>query len=147
MVVTVLAGVVTLGLVTFYLNSQIMWTESSTQALAQRDATFLLEVMRDSTRNAASAQVVNPADPNHLVIFYDRNNNELNRFFWNAADSCVHYGTPDNLDHGAVVRTTVERFRASIDPVVGLVTIDSLTMRSTAGGRITLSTSIGLYNQ
>src|SRR5262249_37558194 len=46
MVVTVLAGVVTLGLITFYLNSQIMWTESSTQVLAQRDGTALLEAMR-----------------------------------------------------------------------------------------------------
>jgi hypothetical protein len=29
----VLAGIVTLGLVTFYLNSQIMWTQSSTQVM------------------------------------------------------------------------------------------------------------------
>ena len=41
MIVIVLAGVVTLGLVTFYLNSQAWWTEASTQVLAQRDATLL----------------------------------------------------------------------------------------------------------
>ena len=149
MVVMVLAGVVTLGLVTFYLNSQILWTGASTQVMAQRDATFLLEVMRDSTQVAADAVVLpNAADPlNYTVIFFDRNNNELNRFFWDQGDSCVHYGTPANLDQGAVVRSTVERFHVSKDLVLGMVNIDTLRVRSTAGQRVTLSTSIGLYNQ
>src|SRR5262245_28307685 len=116
MIVSVLAGVVMLGLVTFYLSSQIMWTDSSTQAIAQRDATLLLEVIRDSTQLAATAAIANPSAFNHDLTFYDRSNNPLIRFFWSAADSTVHWGSPpNNLDRGRVVGTTVERFHASVD--------------------------------
>lgn len=148
-VVIVLAGVVTLGLVAFYLHSQVLWSEASTQVLAQRDATALLEMMRDSTQGAASALVlpVPPDNNNHLVIFYDRSLNERNRFFWSAADSFVHYGTPADPDQGPVVSSRVERFHLSTDPVLGLVAVDTLRVRSSIGYSVDLSTIIGLYNQ
>src|SRR6187399_2559729 len=99
MVVMVLAGVVTLGLVTFYLNSQIIWTGASTQVMAQRDATAILEVMRDSIQTASDALVLPVAgdSANKQVIVTDGG---LERhFFWNPADSCVHYGIGGN-DNG-----------------------------------------------
>jgi len=148
MVVMVLAGVVTLGLVTFYLNSQIMWTGASTQVMAQRDATAILEVMRDSIQTAANAAVfpVPPDSANKLVILYESGGAEQNRFFWNAGDSCVHYGLL-NTDRGAIAPTKVERFDVSFDQVNGILTVDSLRVRSSAGQDLTLSTSIGLYNR
>jgi prepilin-type N-terminal cleavage/methylation domain-containing protein len=89
-VVIVLAGVVTLGLVGFYLNSQAMWMDASTQALAQRDATSILEFMRQRGHGAASA--VWDAS-NHKVTFYDdRCHQELDSFAWNATDSLVYHG-------------------------------------------------------
>jgi len=148
-IVMVLAGVVTLGLVTFYLNSQIMWTDASTQVLAQRDATALFELMRHDAQEAAKAEVVPVSGDslNHLVIFYDRKNIETHRFFFEPADSFVHYGDSTSTDQGPVVPTKVERFHLSADPALGMVSIDTLRMRSTSGQRVTLSTAIGLYNQ
>jgi hypothetical protein len=117
--------------------------------LAQRDATTLIEMMRDSTQGAASAEVfsVPPDSLNHLVIFYDGSLNERNRFFWSATDSFVHYGTPADLDHGPIVSSAVERFHVSVDPALGLVTVDTLRVRTSIGYSVALSTTIGLYNQ
>lgn len=148
MVVMVLAGVITLGLVTFYLNSQMLWTGASTQVMAQRDATALIEVMRDSIRTAANAVVlpVGADSLNKLVILYDGGGNERNRFFWDPADSCLHSGRI-LLDHGPITETTVERFHVTFDQTLGILTVDTLRVRSSAGQYVTLSTSIGLYNQ
>jgi len=148
MVVMVLAGVVTLGLVTFYLNSQIMWTGASTQVMAQRDATAILEVMRDSIQTAANAAIfpVPPDSANKLVILYESGGAEQNRFFWSAGDSCVHSGV-GNTDRGTITPTKVERFDVSFDQATGILTVDTLRVRSTAGQELTLSTSIGLFNR
>jgi prepilin-type N-terminal cleavage/methylation domain-containing protein len=144
MIVMALAGLITLGLVTFYLNSQIMWTDASTQALAQRDATSLIEVMRRSAQGAASAIVDNG---NQRVIFYDSGLNETARFFWTSADSFVHSGDANNLDKGPVTPTTVELFRVSYDANLGIVSLDSLRVRSSSGQHVSMSTAIGLYNK
>lgn len=146
MVVMVLAGVVTLGLVTFYLNSQIMWTGASTQVMAQRDATAILEVMRDSIQTASDALILPVAgdSANKQVIVIE--GGLQRQFFWDPADSCVHYGI-DGSDQGAITPTRVERFDASFDAVTGILTVDTLRVRSSAGQRVTLSTSIGLYNR
>src|SRR5262245_20253468 len=149
MIVMVLTGVMTVGLISFYLNSQIMWTGASTQVLAQRDGTALLETMRDSTQVAGTADVqpVAPGSLNSRIIFFDGSNNEINRFFRDPADSCVHHGNGINRHLGPATMSKVERFRATYDPALGMVTIDTLRVRSTTDQRVTLSTSIGLYNR
>ena len=147
-VVMVLASVVTLGLVTFYLNAQIVWTQSSTQVMAQRDGTAILEVMRDSVQTAANALVMPVAQDslNKLVILYDRSGNEQTRFFWDPTDSCVHSGEGAQ-DYGPLTQTRAERFHVTYDQTLGILHVDSLRVRSSAGQQVTLSTSIGLYNQ
>ncbi|TMQ70266.1 MAG: prepilin-type N-terminal cleavage/methylation domain-containing protein [Candidatus Eisenbacteria bacterium] len=144
MIVIVLAAVVTLGLVTFYLNSQILWTGASTQALAQRDATTLLELMRHDSQEATSAVVDNG---NQRVILYDAALNETHRFFFSAADSFVHSGDGVVVDRGPVTPTKVESFALSYDPNLGMLNVDTLRVRSTSGERVALSTAIGLYNR
>jgi prepilin-type N-terminal cleavage/methylation domain-containing protein len=149
MIVVVLAGVVTLGLVGFYLQSQSMWMDASTQALAQRDATGLIEVMRSKTAAAAKAlaQSVPPDNRNSLLILYDADNTETDRFFWNAADSLVHRGEgPNGTDQGAVLSATVERFHVSVDALLPLVTLDTLRVRSTSGSRVKMTAAFALYN-
>src|SRR5258706_2289834 len=134
MIVVVLAGVVTLGLVGFYLQSQSMWMDASTQALAQRDATGLIEVMRSKAAAAAKALVlpVPPDNRNSLLILYDDTDTETDRFFWNVADSLVHRGEgPNGTDKGAVLSATVERFHVTVDPLLPLVTLDTLRVHST----------------
>jgi hypothetical protein len=146
-VVIVLAGVVTLGLVGFYLNSQAMWMDASTQALAQRDATSILEYMRQHGHGAASA--VWDAS-NHKVTFYDRQvpPEELDSFAWNATDSLVYHGIGrDDTPDGPVAPTVVEEFAVTVDPTYGLVSVDTLRVRSTSGARVTMSTTIGLFNR
>jgi prepilin-type N-terminal cleavage/methylation domain-containing protein len=144
MIVMALASVITLGLVTFYLNSQIMWTDASTQALAQRDATSLIEVMRRSAQGAASAFV----DPSgHQVTFYDSSTLETSHYFWTPVDSFVHSGDLGNWDKGPVAPTIVEAFRVTYDPNLGMVSLDSLRVRSSSGQHVSMSTAIGLYNK
>jgi prepilin-type N-terminal cleavage/methylation domain-containing protein len=144
-VVIVLASVVTLGLVAFYLNSQAMWMDASTQALAQRDATSILEYMRQDGHRAALAVWTAPL---HKVTFYDNSLNELDSFFWDqAGDSLMHHGGPSDPLGRAIAPTVVEQFAVSTDPNYGLVTVDTLRVRSTSGVRVTMSTTIGLFNQ
>lgn len=149
MIVVVLAGIVTLGLVGFYLQSQSMWMDASTQALAQRDATGLVEFMRTKTASAAKALVsqVPPDNRNSLLILYNDSNTETDRFFWNAGDSLVHRGEgPNGTDQGAALSTTVERFSVSVDPLLPLVTLDTLQVRSTSGSRVKITAAFALYN-
>jgi len=147
-IVVVLAAMVTLGLVGFYLQSQSMWMEASTQALAQRDATSLVELMRTKGAQAAKALVL-PSSPdslNHLIVFYDNADNEQSRFFWSQADSFVHYGDAVNADQGAVISTIVERFSLNAHPTLPLVHLDTLRVRATSGPQVRMSTSFALYN-
>lgn len=151
MIVVVLAGMVTLGLVGFYLQSQSMWMDASTQALAQRDATGLIEFMRSKTGGAATALVmpVPPDNQNSLLILYDNSSPpaETDRFFWNPGDSLVHRGEgPNGTDQGAVLSAVVERFHVSVDPLLPLVTLDTLRVRSTTGSRVKMTAAFALYN-
>ena len=93
--------------------------------------------------------MVLPSGSNSRVIFSD-GVDETDEFFWAPGDSFVHHGVgPAGTDQGPVVPTTVERFLVSIDPTpgLGLVNLDTLRVRSASGQRITLSTTIGLYNK
>ena len=146
-IVIVLAGVVTLGLVGFYLQSQSMWMDASTQALAQRDATGLVEFMRTRTLSAASA-LVSPVPPdslNFILTLYDVSDNETDRFAWTSGDSLIHH-FEDGVDKGAIGSAIVERFYVRVDPALPLVTLDTLRVRSTSGTRVKLSSTFALYN-
>ena len=149
MAVIAIAGMVTLGLVAFYLTSQAMWMDASTQALAQRDATTLAEYMRDKTRGAAQALVesASPDSLNHKLTLFDGGGHETDSFFWSPADSLVHHGTGDgDVDQGPVVPTIVERFYVSLDGTLPLVSLDTLRVRSTTGQKVQMSTGFALYN-
>jgi len=146
-IVVVLAGIVTLGLVGFYLQSQSMWMDASTQALAQRDATGLVEFIRSRTSSAASALVtpVPPDSLNFVLTLYDASDNETNRFAWSATDSLVHH-VEGGVDKGAVGTVIVERFYVTVDPLLPLVNLDTLRVRSTSGERVKIASSFALYN-
>lgn len=145
-VVVGLAGVVTLGLVAFYLNSQMLWMDASTQALAQRDATTIIESMREEAETASSADVQSSGGVNNMVIFY-RGQAQQGGFFWRPADSLVHYLSPGGADRGPIVPTKVEKFYVSLDPdSMPLLRVDTLRVRSTTGQRVQLSSGLALYN-
>ena len=106
----------------------------------------MIELMRRDAQSAASAIVDNS---NRRVIFFDSSLQETHRFFWNPspADSFVHFGDGVDLDKGPVTPTTVEVFHVTYDQAAGLVILDTLRVRSSAGQRVTLATAFGLYNQ
>ena len=151
MVVIALSAIVTLGIVSFYLSAQQTWTDASTQALAQRDASTILTTLSDRAR-AADLAVVTPStiDPaNSLVVFYSRGGGavelETARFFC-GGDGLMHEGDQDLQDAGPMTGSKVLRFHATYDPNLKLITVDSLRVSSTNGQVVTQSISAGLYN-
>jgi prepilin-type N-terminal cleavage/methylation domain-containing protein len=150
MVVVVLAGVVTLGLVAFYINSQATWLDASTQAMAQRDATTILDAMRKRAKSSAQA-IILPAGggTNHALVLYDNDLVEVGRFLWDPADSTIHWATgadPSN-DQGPVVPTKVQRFWLRLDPALpSIVHVDTLRVYSTTGQTVQLASTLAMYN-
>jgi type II secretory pathway pseudopilin PulG len=147
-VVIVLAAVMTLGLLGFYLNSQATWVDASSQAMAQRDATLLLETLTAQVRGAAAAEVYDSPDGQHQgLILRNRNLVEIRRFWWNGADSLVHEAWGDGAANplGAPVPSRIERFQLSVTD--SLVHLDSLVVVSANGDRVPLSSTMAFYNR
>jgi type II secretory pathway component PulJ len=67
-VVFVLAALVMVGLVSFYLGSQQTWMDGSDQAQLQREATLVVETLSDSVRVAASAVVTDDPDSSQQTL-------------------------------------------------------------------------------
>jgi prepilin-type N-terminal cleavage/methylation domain-containing protein len=145
MVVITLAGLVSLGLVAFYLNSQMLWMDSSTQALAQRDATFIVETLREQAETASSAEVQSFGSQNNMVLFY-HGPIQFAGFLWRPADSLIHSINAIGADGGPIAPTKVERFYVSLDSLLPLVHIDTLRVRSTSGQRVQISGGLAMYN-
>lgn len=144
MVVVVLAGVVTLGLVGFYLNSQATWMNASSQALAQRDATALVEVIASRARVATSAAI--NMTPDTVLTFYGPGSDSYS-FWWSQADSLVHQGPEEGaVDGGPVVPSLVERFSVALDGSLPLVHLMMLQVRSETGERVQLQSTFTLFN-
>lgn len=147
MVVVVLAGIVTLGLVGFYLTSQATWIDASTQAMVQRDATTLIEGITRETRRAGDVIIlpVPPDSTNSILVLYDRGFvTEQRRFSWDAVDSLVKVGL-GVVDEGPVVSSRVDRFHAALDDSLPLVHID-IWLRGPTGDVTKMATAIRMYN-
>src|SRR5262245_9879176 len=79
-IVGTLAVLVMLGLMGFYFNSQRMWLDGSTQAMTQRDATMLVEVLAGDVHTAAQA-VITSVDADHQRLeLYDSASNKIAEF-------------------------------------------------------------------
>ena len=149
MIVLVLSGLVSLGLVGFYLQSQAMWLDASAQALTQRDATLVLETISDEARTAASFEIMGmpPDSTNEMVIFRDVSLTEFARFWWDSSDSLIHKGTGEaGTDRGPIGMSPAERFQFSNDLSPRLLHLDLLQMRSATGEPVEMRSTIALYN-
>jgi hypothetical protein len=145
-IVMALAVLVVMGMISFYISSQSMWMAGSTQALAQRDGTLLIETISDRVHAAALAEVHAIPDPSHeILITYDPGRNELWRFWWNASDSLVHQSDPIAGDRGPVVASRVTRFE--LDTLDRLVRIRLVELRSAQGELIRMSSAAAYYNR
>ncbi len=149
-IVTALSTLVVMGMVSFYISSQSTWMAGSTQALAQRDATLLVETVSDHVRAACIAQVIDSPDSLHQgLVLFDQDQIEQWRFWWDGNDSLVHQGATDLLghpgDHGPVVASRVLRFQ--LDTLDRLVQIRLIELRSGDGQLVRITSAAALYNR
>jgi hypothetical protein len=145
-VVMVLATLVVMGLISFYASSQALWMRGSSQALAQRDATLLIEALSDSVRQYAHAEVFDSPDALHQgVILYDSDRNERCRFWWDENDARVHFGPGLGDDRGPVVSSLVARFE--LDTLERVVQVRLLSVRSAEGDLVRMTSAAALLNR
>ena len=93
-VVMVLGTMIMAGMVAFYLSSQGLWLEASTQAITQREASLLTAAMRDSIRQSGSALVTPSPDALHqqLSLYRPGASTPYYYFWWEPSDSLIHAG-------------------------------------------------------
>jgi len=146
-IVMVLAALVMTGLITFYLNSQQMWLDGSSQALTQRDATLVLERMTAETRYASSATVIsNPDSVHQMLILFNSDGTQRCQFVWNTNDSLIHLQVgPALTDKGPIASSRVDTFQLDTDGKV--VVLHTLAMMSTTRQPVQLSSTMALYNR
>jgi Tfp pilus assembly protein PilW len=148
-IVMVLAALVTVGIVTFYLNSQSLWLDASTQAMTQRDATLVLEAITADARPAAGAIVLADPDTLHqtLVLYEDPGKTvERSRFAWNAEDSLIHYFSgPATTARGPLASSKVLRFQLETNDT--LVTVRELWMYSSTGQPVEIASTVVMNNR
>jgi hypothetical protein len=145
-IVMALSTLVVMGMLSFYISSQSTWTASSTQALAQRDATLLVETISDSVRAATLAEVHNSPDALHQCLILRGNDlSESWRFWWDSGDSRVHQGPHLGDDRGPVVASQVTRFQ--LDTLTRLVEIRLVELRTGDGQLVRMSSAAALYNR
>jgi hypothetical protein len=146
-IVGVLATIVMLGLVGFYMNSQGTWMDASAQAVTQREATTLIESISSKVHAASSART----DPiTHQLELFDVNDNTNPAyvFWWKAvgdsADSLIHEGPSLADDRGPPVRSTCEQFQCTSN--TSTVDVD-LILRSAQGDPIRITTRMVMQNR
>ena len=148
-VVTALASLVMLGIVSFYVNSQGTWMDASSQAITQREGTALVEAIRARVHAAAKAEISDGGG--QLELFDYGSTNPSYVYWWNASgecqpscDSLVHEGSDRVHDRGPSVTSTVDRFDCSrSDSLVEL----TLVLRSAQGQQVQVATRIAMLNR
>src|SRR5438309_3642608 len=89
-IVGLLATMVMMALTAFYINSQRVWVDGSTQALAQRDGSLLVEALRGRVHEAQQAGLIwTDADHDELWLQYFPGDSTV-YFRWGPADRRVH---------------------------------------------------------
>ena len=149
MVVMILAGVVTVALLGFYLNSQATWLDASSKALTQREATTLLESIGARADTAGSARVSGAGGDTLIELFHSPNASGIPYygFAWRAADRRVHQGPGSCFpDQGAVIASPVDQFSVVYDAGMGMLNILSMRVRSASGDTIVMHSSFTLHN-
>lgn len=147
-IVAALSALVVFTLATFYINAQHMWLDSSLQAVAQRDASLLLDVMTD---HAAAADSAHLADATHLYLY--RDDVPLSSFTWQSGDDHVLLTEFDatGMETGTSLwPATGKILQLQFGMPAGsgrTVAVDSLEVETSPGDRIFLSTTLLIANR
>jgi hypothetical protein len=145
-IVMALSALVVLGLIGFYASSQAIWTRDSSRAIAQRDATLLIEKLSEEAHRAAHVTVADSPDSLHQSLqFYDVGMTQGARFWWSESDARVHYGPTPSQDDGPVVGSMVARFQ--VDTFTCGVQVRLLSVRATENDVVNLTGAAALLNR
>ena len=138
-VVMIIGTIIMAGLVGFYLASQGLWLDASTQAITQREATLGAATIRDSVRVAERADAFAVPDSLHWELALYRNAKDATPsyyFWWNPSDSLIHAGSTI-AGSGAMVTSHADRFQVTSGPQA--VRVD-LRLRSATGVTVDMGT-------
>lgn len=119
-VVMILGTLITAGLVGFYLSSQGLWLDSSTQAITQREASLVAATIRDQVRKSSMATVSPSPDALHqqLALYTAADpTTPYYYFWWNPADSLIYAGSSvGGAGSGPMGLSRAERFTCLASP-------------------------------
>ena len=140
-VVMILGTMIMAGLVGFYLSSQGVWLDASTQAITQREASLVAAAVRDSVRRCARAQATSVPDSLHqqLALFLRPGDaTPYYYFWWDPADSLIHSGYQvGGAGSGPMVVSRADRFQVAASRTA--VRMD-LRLRTASGGSVDAGT-------
>lgn len=144
MVVMILGTMIMAGLIGFYLSSQGLWLDTSTQAITQREASLVTAAIRDSVRKSGFAVASPSPDAMHQQLALYKKASDPSPyyyFWWNAGDSLLYSGTSvGNPASGPMIVSHAERFQIGTSPFT--VRVD-LSLRS-AGGDVVESSAFAV---
>jgi hypothetical protein len=151
MIVMALATLVMMGLVSFYMTSQAVWMEGSSQAITQRDATLLVTAITENVRRAARAEVGNWNGQQILYLRSDRDPMTVpfRCYYWRRSPvyTGVFAGRDQPRDGDTlVVVSQVDSFRLATDDT-SLVRMDLIELPTSKGPPIRLTSAAALYNR
>jgi len=114
-VVMIIGTMIMAGLVGFYLASQGLWLDASTQVITQREASLVVSAIRDSVRAAGSAKASATPDALHEQLALYRQAGDATPsyyFWWDPGDSLIHAGpTIGGPNSGPMIVSQAERFQ------------------------------------
>lgn len=138
-VVMIIGTMIMAGLVGFYLASQGLWLDASTQVITQREASLVVSAIRDSVRASGYAQAYSVPDSLHQQLALYRKVGDPSPsyyFWWDASDSLIHAGaTIGGAGSGPMVTSHAERFQVTASDSRPAVRVD-LRLRSASGSTI-----------
>ena len=140
-IIGVLATIVMVALTGFYMNSQRMWMDTSTKAMAQRDATLIVETLRQRVHEADD-YVVDTDDAIHNSLTLSYKYNPTLVFDWDSSDSLIHI-IQTGTDLGALGQTHVLRFELAPDGP-NLIDLTLLEQRTATGDTVRIQSQFQL---
>jgi len=146
-VVMILGTMIMAGLVGFYLSSQGLWLDASTQAITQREASLVATAVRDSLRKSGKASETASPDSLHEQLSLYRLESDAVPyycFWWSSSDSLIHSGTHVGApDAGPMIVSSAERFQVQVRQDAAGHTLGarvSLRLRTAAGNVVEAGT-------
>ena len=150
-VVMIIGTMIMAGLVGFYLASQGLWLDASTQAITQREASLVASAIRDSVRAAGWAESSSVPDSLHQQLTLYRKAGDAvpsYYFWWDASDSLIHAGPAiGGPNSGPMVDSRAERFQVTSASIGAdrVVRVD-LRLRSATGSSVEMGTLAVVMN-